>query len=70
MCGCEPSVSGGFWTPQVFTPQSEWKIVENTHEAIIDQETFDVVQTLAKARSDAYQARLGRFDDMGGSPCR
>ena len=55
-------------TPQVSTPQSEWKIVENTHEAIIDQETFDVVQALAKARSDAYQARLGRFDDMGGSP--
>ena len=55
-------------TPQVFTPQSEWKIVENTHEAIIDQETFDAVQALAKARNDAYQARLGRFDDMGGSP--
>ena len=55
-------------TPQVFTPQSKWKIVENTHEAIIDQETFDAVQALAKARNDAYQARLGRFDDMGGSP--
>ena len=27
-------------------PQEEWVIIENTHEAIIDQETYDLVQKL------------------------
>ena len=27
-------------------PQDEWVIIENTHEAIIDQETFDLVQKI------------------------
>lgn len=29
-------------------PEEEWFIVENTHEAIIDRETFDKVQSLLK----------------------
>lgn len=29
---------------------SEWKIFENTHEAIIDQETFDIVQRIRDGR--------------------
>ena len=31
---------------QEYTPEDEWFIVENTHEAIIDRETFEKVQTL------------------------
>ena len=30
--------------------RSEWQIVENTHEAIIDQETFDIVQRIRDGR--------------------
>lgn len=30
----------------VFLPKEEWVIFENTHEAIIDQDTFDTVQKL------------------------
>ena len=31
-------------------PPSEWAVVENTHEAIIDRDTFDIVQTLITKR--------------------
>lgn len=31
-------------------PRENWVIVENTQEAIIDQETFDIVQNLRKAK--------------------
>lgn len=53
--------------PQFHTPQSEWKIVEHTHEAIIDQELFDAVQSLNRTQKEAYHARLGKFDDMAHS---
>ncbi|MFV0516964.1 MAG: recombinase family protein [Aminipila sp.] len=38
----------------VLVPEDEWYIVENTHEAIIDRETFELVQKLidSKRRSD------------------
>ena len=38
-------------------PRENWVIVENTQEAIIDQETFDIVQNLRKAKR--------RISDMG-----
>ena len=31
-------------------PPSEWAVVENTHEAIIDKSTFEIVQTLISKR--------------------
>ena len=31
-------------------PPSKWVIIKNTHEAIIDQETFDIVQRLKEGR--------------------
>lgn len=31
---------------QEVVPEDEWYIVENTHEAIIDRETFEKVQRL------------------------
>ena len=42
-------------------PQEEWIIVENTHEPIIDRETFDKVQELAQRRNEEYFENLGRF---------
>ncbi len=33
---------------EIRTPKEEWIIVENTHEAIIDKNTFDTVQLLLK----------------------
>lgn len=33
---------------QVYKPKEEWIRVENTHEAIIDRQTFDIVQRLLK----------------------
>jgi len=34
--------------PMEFLPQEEWIIVENTHEALVSQQEFDVVQEMAK----------------------
>ena len=48
-------------TRQVYTAESDWKIVKNTHEAIIDEETFRAVQAITKQKNDEYQARLGKF---------
>ena len=31
-----------------YVDESEWTIFENTHEAIIDQETFDNVQRIGR----------------------
>lgn len=46
---------------QIYVPESEWKIVRHTHEAIIDQETFDTVQAIAQEQREAYRQRLGKF---------
>lgn len=35
---------------QMQNDQSEWQIFENTHEAIIDKETFDIVQRIRDGR--------------------
>ena len=44
-------------------PEEEWFIVENTHEAIIDRETFDKVQGLLKrdTRTAPKQKQLYLF---------
>ena len=34
----------------VWYAPSEWSIFENTHEPIIDQETFDIVQRIQDGR--------------------
>lgn len=46
-------------------PPSEWTIVENTHEPLIDQETFDRVQAIQKDVKEKYQANLGKYDYLG-----
>lgn len=35
---------------QLHNDPSEWQIFKNTHEAIIDQETFDIVQRIRDGR--------------------
>lgn len=37
-------------------PRDKWIIVENTHEAIIDKETFELVQKLQKSRTRSVNA--------------
>lgn len=54
-------------TKQVYTPESEWAVVYNTHEPIIDQQTFDAVQKLAQERRKEYHSRLGKYDGLGQS---
>lgn len=49
-------------------PKPDWIIVCNTHEAIIDEETFQAVQDMAEACRTTHQERLGRFDDLGTIP--
>lgn len=46
-------------------PQSEWIIVENTHEPLIDRKTFDRVQALRQADKEKYHANLGKYDHLG-----
>lgn len=50
---------------QVYTSESEWTIVYNTHEPIIDQQTFDIVQRIAQERKEEYHSRLGKFEGLG-----
>ena len=49
-------------------PESEWVIVRNTHEPLIDEETFLAVQTMAAEANSAYKGRLGRYDNLGTTP--
>lgn len=49
-------------------PKSEWIIVRNTHEPLIDEDTFREVQRMAEEVSSAYRGRLGRHDDLGTIP--
>ena len=43
-----------------YVPENEWVIFENTHEPIIDQETFDLVQKI--------RSKVRRFPDGWGKP--
>ena len=49
-------------------PESEWVIVHNTHEPLVDEETFRTVQRMAVEASNAYKERLGRHDSLGTIP--
>ena len=53
---------------QKLVPKSEWVIVHHTHKPLIDEETFRAVQEIEAQRCSAYHERLGRYDDLGGSP--
>lgn len=47
-----------------YAPADEWRISRNTHEAIIDADTFMAVQKLADERKATYEFNLGKADDL------
>lgn len=49
---------------QTMLPKDEWIIVRNTHEAIIDQSTFDAVQYLNEKANREYTDKLERFSEI------
>ena len=49
---------------KIENPQSEWKIFENTHDAIVDEETFHRVQELRKNKR--RPARTGKSNMFSG----
>lgn len=49
-------------------PKSEWVVVPNTHEPLIDEGTFSVVRGMAEKCRAVHQERVGRFDDLGTVP--
>ena len=46
---------------QTYVDEANWIIVRNTHEPIIDGETFEKVQQIAKQRKSECHERLGKF---------
>lgn len=46
---------------QTYVDEADWIVVRNTHEPIIDTETFETVQRIANQRKAEYDARLGKF---------
>ena len=51
-----------------YAPESEWVIVRDTHEPLVDEDTFRTVQQMAEQASRTYQERLGRHDGLGTIP--
>ena len=47
-----------------YAPADEWRITRNTHEAIIDADTFAAVRELADERKSVYESRLGKADEL------
>ena len=46
-------------------PESEWIIVRNTHEPIVDEDVFFAVRKIDIAAKEAYHRRLGKNDRFG-----
>ena len=49
---------------QRYLPREEWFIVRDTHEAIIDQKTFDEVQKLNSLKKQEYWQKQERFSGV------
>lgn len=47
-----------------YAPSDTWRIVKGTHEAIIDEATFQAVQEIGARRKAAYDSSLGQWDDL------
>ena len=54
----KPMISGG---KSKAVPREEWVIVENTHEAIVDAQTFEQVQKLTEERHAESCALRGKY---------
>lgn len=46
------------------TDEQDWIIVENTHEAIIEQELFDKVQAINNEAAAKSKANSGKYDHL------
>lgn len=53
---------------QEVLPRDQWTVVRDTHQPLIDTETFQAVQELNAERNAAYHARLGCYDALGTTP--
>ena len=49
---------------QTRVDKADWIIVRNTHEPIIDDETYEAVQKIAQQRKAEYHERLGKFSHL------
>lgn len=49
-------------------PETEWTVVYNTHEPVVDESVFSAVQKMAEEQRAAYQERLGKYDGLGHTP--
>lgn len=47
-----------------YAPAAEWRVSRNTHEALVDADSFAAVQRLAENSKRAYEAVLGKADDL------
>lgn len=45
-------------------PREKWTVVKNTHEAIIDRQTFDEVQRMAEQDKQTFDDRQGAFPEI------
>ncbi len=48
--------------------KSDWIVVENTHEPLIDGDTFQAVQAMAERASQIHNKNLGKYDHLGSTP--
>lgn len=49
---------------QTYVDEANWIIVRNTHEPIIDEETFETVRKIANQKKREYNDRLGKFSHL------
>ena len=49
-------------------PADEWIVVRNTHEALIDEQTFQTVQQMAEQCRTAHKAHVGQYEYLGTIP--
>lgn len=47
--------------PTTVIPKADWIMVRNTHEAIVDQDTFDRVQAIKEQRHEEFCSRRGKY---------
>ncbi len=49
-------------------PETEWTVVYNTHEPVVDEGVFRTVQEMAEKQRAAYQERTGKYNALGHTP--
>lgn len=49
-------------------PEQEWVVVHNTHEPLVDENTFRIVQDMAARQKAGYLQSLGKHDGLGRKP--